>query len=493
MAEKLAEIAARFEGLTQAVWLWDAGRRRILWANKAGRAFWSAQSLFDLAVRIFAAESAEARAMAKAGRAIQAALDPPGGPVRAILDVADISLPFAPSAKVVRLAGIATSPHPASQALRGELFTMAPAGLCLMDAQGVRMEANRAWEGVTGAYGQRLSGLIGEERAARFLLAAIASGRAQLTAEAGGRRLRLTAKRLKRAGGEAPLVYVRGEDVTVEHALETLLTHRAELVPASGEAPAASQRPEDTGLAARLAEAERKSRAKSDFIARLSHEMRNPLNAIIGFSEIMQQRHFGPLGDARYESYAADIRMSAEHLLSLVNDLLDLARIEAGQLKLEFDGVALPALVDECVRLLRPQAANYGVQVEILVPANLPPVVADARSLKQVLINLISNALKFTGEGGTVRVSAENDAEGGIVVRVADTGVGMSRGEVQLALEPFGQVDGAMQKTRRGTGLGLPVAKALAEANKAVFRIESEPQRGTKVELMFPSTRVLAG
>lgn len=246
-------------------------------------------------------------------------------------------------------------------------------------------------------------------------------------------------------------------------------------------------------LRAERDEAERKNRTKSDFIAKLSHEMRNPLNAIIGFSEIMQQHRFGPLGDRRYQGYVEDIRRSADHLLSLVNDLLDLAKVESGRMQLDFTEVALPELIEECVRLLKPQAGDLGINLRLSVPASLPPVVADARAIRQILINLISNAIKFTAKGGQVLVAAGLDDEGGVSIKVRDTGVGMSRGELQLALEPFGQVDGPIQRERKGTGLGLPLAKALTEANKALFRVYSEPQQGTVVQISFPPARVLAG
>jgi signal transduction histidine kinase len=371
------------------------------------------------------------------------------------------------------------------------LFLNAPAALSLMDASGAILDENRDWVRLAGGPGRRLATLAGEEAATRFLLAAISNGRAVLTFKSETGRVRLTGKRLRRASDEVPFVFLRAEDVTVEHELELLLTQRADAVAVAEPQPASPAVPEED-LVSRLEEAESKSQAKSDFIARLSHEMRNPLNAIIGFSDIMDQARFGALGDARYESYVRDIRTSAEHLMSLVSDLLDLSRIEAGQLKLAFEAVDIESLIEDCVRLMQPEAGRFGVTLGLAVPVHLPNLLADRRSMRQVLINLISNALKFTADGGHVTVAAEMDAGGEITLKVSDTGIGMSRGEVQLALEPFGQVIGPLQRHRQGTGLGLPIAKALTEANRAEFHIRSEPRRGTKVEIVFASDRTVA-
>ena len=485
MTEDLARIVRRFEGAGEPTWLWDAGRHRILWANAKGRALWGADSLFDLAERGFAADGKEARAMAQPAPSVDVVLHPPGGAVWASLEITPLRITDLSKVRLVRVTHVAERPRHGSTALRSDLFLAAPAALALMDGAGHIIEANKAWRQLNDA--PRLEAFVGEAPAARFLLDCMAQGRAQASFARGGRRVALKGLRATRGADTRTLIYVQAEDVTLRRALEHLLETRAAAAGEAGEAG------DWDALTQALAEEKRKNEAKSDFLGRLSHEMRNPLNAIIGFSEIMQQHQFGPMGNARYENYIDDIRTSADHLLSLVNDLLDLARIEAGKLVLEFDGVALPSLIKECVRLLRPQATNFRVNLETMVPANLPQVMADARSLKQILINLISNALKFTGEGGTVRVAAEAHEDGSVLVSVTDTGVGMSRGEVQLAMEPFGQVDGPVQMRRKGTGLGLPVAKALTEANQAVFRIASEPKRGTKVEVLFPPARVLAG
>ncbi len=237
-------------------------------------------------------------------------------------------------------------------------------------------------------------------------------------------------------------------------------------------------------------QAENASSQKSEFLARISHEIRTPLNAIIGFSEVMMDERFGPVGNDRYKEYLRDIRMSGTHIMSLVNDLLDLSKIEAGKLDLAFEAVAVNDILRDCVALMQPQANRERIIIRTSLSSSLPPVVADARSLRQIVLNLLSNAIKFTPQAGQVIVSSIYESNGEVAVRVRDTGSGMSAGDIQKALEPFRQLQTA--RSSRGTGLGLPLTKALVEANRAHFRIESTVGQGTLVEVTFPSTRVLA-
>ena len=237
-------------------------------------------------------------------------------------------------------------------------------------------------------------------------------------------------------------------------------------------------------------EAERASSAKSDFLAKISHEIRTPLNAIIGFSEVMMEERFGPIGNERYREYLKDIHASGGHLLSLINDLLDLSKIEAGKLELTFTSVALNELTQQCVAIMQPQANRERIIIRTSLPPVLPQVVADARSVRQIVLNLLSNSIKFTGAGGQVIVSTALNDDGEVVLRVRDTGVGMSEKDLVTALEPFRQL---ATSARGGTGLGLPLTKALAEANRASFHIKSAPKDGTLVEITFPPSRVLAG
>jgi PAS domain S-box-containing protein len=239
-------------------------------------------------------------------------------------------------------------------------------------------------------------------------------------------------------------------------------------------------------------QAERASSAKSEFLAKISHEIRTPLNAIIGFSEIMMEERFGPVGNERYREYLKDIHTSGEHLISLINDLLDLSKIEAGKFDLSFTSVDLNDLIRQCVALMQPQANRERIIIRTSLSEALPPVMVDTRSARQILLNLLSNSIKFTGAGGQVIVSTAVTDRGEAVLRVRDTGVGMSEKDIEAALEPFRQLATSGRAGSGGTGLGLPLTKALAEANRATFVIRSTVNAGTLVEITFPASRVLA-
>jgi PAS domain S-box-containing protein len=238
--------------------------------------------------------------------------------------------------------------------------------------------------------------------------------------------------------------------------------------------------------------AEKASTAKSEFLAKISHEIRTPLNAIIGFSEVMMDERFGPIGSERYRQYLKDIHASGGHLISLVNDLLDLSKVEAGKLELTFVSVNLNDLVQQCVAIMQQQANRERVIIRTSLHHNLPQIVADARAMRQIMLNLLSNSIKFTGAGGQVIISTAQTDDHEVVLRVRDTGSGMSEKELQIALEPFGQIPTVTRWDSGGTGLGLPITKALAEANHAYFRITSRVDDGTLAEVIFPATRVLA-
>ncbi len=237
--------------------------------------------------------------------------------------------------------------------------------------------------------------------------------------------------------------------------------------------------------------AEKASAQKSDVLAKISHEIRTPLNAIIGFAEVMAEERFGPIANERYKEYLRDIHQSGGYVISLVNDLLDLAKIEAGKLDLDFVSVNLNEIALSAVSLLQPEAQRGRVVLRSGLSPKLPPVVADQRSIRQIVINLLSNAVKFTDAGGQVIISTALGDQGEAILRVRDTGIGMDDKEIELALEPFRQVP----TTRRagGTGLGLPLTKALVEANRAAMSITSVKKEGTLVEVTFPPQRVLAG
>jgi signal transduction histidine kinase len=230
--------------------------------------------------------------------------------------------------------------------------------------------------------------------------------------------------------------------------------------------------------------AEIASTAKSEFLAQVSHELRTPLNSIIGFAELMIEERFGAVGNDRYREYLKDIRDSGAHLLSLANDLLDLAKIEAGRVQLAFASVDLNELVRQCVGLMQPQAQHARVIMRSS-PAPLPlHIWADLRSVRQMLFNLLSNSLKFTPAGGQVIVSTSVNEGGETVLRVRDTGTGMSAKQLQGAFDKTAQTSSLPNE---GAGLGLPLTKALAEANRAGFRLTSTPGSGTLAEIVFPA------
>ncbi len=251
------------------------------------------------------------------------------------------------------------------------------------------------------------------------------------------------------------------------------------------------KRAEEELNAARRA-AEHASTQKSEFLARVSHEIRTPLNAIIGFSDLMTEERFGPVGNLRYLDYLKDINRSGRHVLDLVNDLLDISKIEAGQQEMDFEAVSLNEALSEAVSMMQPQANRERVIIRSSFASELPEVVADLRSVKQIALNLLSNAVRYTGAGGQVIISTAYELTGGVVIRVRDTGVGMSAQEIEQAMKPFKQINALKRERGDGTGLGLPLTKAMAEANRAAFIISSTPGQGTLVEITFPSTRVLA-
>jgi PAS domain S-box-containing protein len=251
------------------------------------------------------------------------------------------------------------------------------------------------------------------------------------------------------------------------------------------------KRAEEELIAARRA-AEEASNTKSEFLTRVSHEIRTPLNAIIGFSELMSEERFGPLGNQRYVDYAKDINRSGTHVLDLVNDLLDISKIEAGEQELNFAAVALNETLGEAVALMQPQANRERVIIRSSFASTLPDVVADLRSVKQIALNLLSNAVRYTGAGGQVIVSTAYELSGDVVVRVRDTGAGMSEADIEQAMKPFKQLNTVKRGRGDGTGLGLPLTKALVEGNRARFSIHSTVGKGTLVEITFPSMRVLA-
>jgi signal transduction histidine kinase len=237
-------------------------------------------------------------------------------------------------------------------------------------------------------------------------------------------------------------------------------------------------------------EAQNAAATKADFLAKVSHEIRTPLNSMIGFAEVIMAERFGPIGNERYREYLKDMQEAGTHIVSLLNDLLDLSKIETGQLDLTFANVDLNDVTLQCVAIAQQQANRARIIIRSAPAPHPLHVMADARSLRQIVLTLLSNAIKFTGPGGQVIVSTAVTDSGEAVLRVRDSGVGMREQDIEAILYPFHQTTTSPSWSSSGTGLGLPLTKALAEANRANFTIKSAPNAGTLVEITFPSVRM---
>lgn len=347
----------------------------------------------------------------------------------------------------------------------------------LLDRDRVIAYSNRAADALLGydAPGRTLADLLAPESARQVgeTLVTLSGGGAQAPAH---HERNVVARRQK--GGLVPLAMRIGRLKSGEFCV--VFRNATPWTETEQELLAAKRRAEDV------------SAAKSDFLARVSHEIRTPLNAIIGFSEVMTHERFGPIGNERYRQYLKDIQSSGEHLVELLSDILDLTKIESGKLDLHPADVSLNEIVQQVVTMMQPQASRERVIMRVSLAPDLHSIVADARSVRQILLNLLSNAVKFTGAGGQIIVSTAPGGRGGVVLRVRDTGRGMSEKDLAIALEPFRQVGSTDQLGPRGSGLGLPLTKALAEANRARFSIESAVNSGTLVEIEFPAARMVA-
>ena len=268
-------------------------------------------------------------------------------------------------------------------------------------------------------------------------------------------------------GGDGALTIIMLSDVTERRRQERTLRHAKE-------------------------SAEAANRAKTQFLANMSHELRTPLNAIIGFSEVISNKLFGNL-DERYRDYASDIVASGRHLLGLINDILDLSKIDLGQATLSEGEVDLARAVQSCERLMRERAERGVVQVLAVLPDDLPLLWADETKVKQIVLNLLSNAVKFTERGGKVVIDAALLADGKLSLTVTDTGIGMRPEDIPKAMTPFGQLESTFERRFEGTGLGLPLVHRLVELHGAELQIDSQPGHGTRVEVCFPKRRVVTG
>jgi len=235
------------------------------------------------------------------------------------------------------------------------------------------------------------------------------------------------------------------------------------------------------------------SRAKTDLLANMSHELRTPLNAIIGFSGSLNEETFGSVGSDKNREYLNDIMSSGVHLLGLINDILDVSAIEEGRLKLHEENISIANIVETVIHMLRPRAERAQVTIKPLTGNAIPMIYADERRVKQVMINLISNAIKFTPEGGNISVGVSRKDDGSLAIEVIDNGIGMDDEEAAISLSRFGQVDSSLDRKHEGTGLGLPLTQGLMELHGGTLKIESEKGQGTLVTVTFPKERVVLG
>ena len=240
-----------------------------------------------------------------------------------------------------------------------------------------------------------------------------------------------------------------------------------------------------------LALAEAANRAKSEFLATISHELRTPLNAVIGFSEMIAKEAFGPLGHRNYKDYAKDIHDSGSHLLQIINDILDISKAEAGKLTLSESVVNCRELIAASCRLVRPRLQNSNLALALNLPKGLPHLQADARMVKQVVLNLLANAVKFTPPGGRIEIEVRADPQSGLVIAIRDTGVGIAKADLHRVRQPFVQVDSSLSRRHEGTGLGLPLVEMTMRQHGGTFELESEQGKGTTARVLFPAQRLV--
>ena len=391
---------------------------------------------------------------------------------------------IASSGRLERLVGVRTQELRASEMRLAGIIGLAPEAIIVADASGVIRLFNRGAETIFGypaadAIGRPLDSLILEGQRPRLLDLMTAFGDGAEPARGMSTHGRIAG--LRRDGREFPAeVSIAKLDLDHERLFIVILQDIGDAVAQEGALIAAKE------------EAEFASRAKSEFLANMSHELRTPLNAIIGFSEMMSLQQFGPLGNRRYESYAQDIAASGRHLLSIVNDVLDVAKIEARKMEIEETALDLERIAREGAALLKPMSDDKGIAIAFDVAAGMPRVLADERRMRQMVLNLLSNAIKFTPRGGAVTVRIALGAGGTPTLTVDDNGICIPADRLRYVGQPFIRAEDQLNRNSDGTGLGLALSNALATLHGGALAIASELGRGTTVTVSLPAERVVA-